>query len=69
MTIDAHSREWKAIVAHNQKVIEESVRELIGASIEHERSMYLRGKIDAAREVLELDQDTLKNLIVSPFYI
>ena len=66
---DIYSHEWKEIVSRNQKVIEECVRELISASTTNERAMYLRGKIDAAREVLELDQDSLKNLSVSPFYI
>ncbi len=67
--IDFDSREWREIVEHNRQVIEACVRELISASSTNERSMYLRGKIDAALEVLGLDQDTLKNLSISPFYI
>lgn len=67
--LDFHSFEWKTIVTHNQQVIEACVRELTSVSTTNERAMYLRGKIDAAREVLELDQDSIKNLSVSPFYI
>lgn len=67
MDINFHSAEWQAIYAEATKKIQEHTQSLLGYGCDQAKADYLRGRIEALRELIERDAARFKSFSIKPF--
>lgn len=58
---------WRSITEYATNVIQSSVHELTSFGCAEEKSIYLRGRIDAMRELLAQHEETINAITIKPF--
>jgi divalent metal cation (Fe/Co/Zn/Cd) transporter len=65
---DIYSAEWRLVSERAKNEIEEAIKEIISPATQFERVIFLRGRIESCRSLIELHQESLKQLKINPFY-
>ncbi len=65
--INYHSSDWINVFNAAKAEINLCVCALTSTNISHEESIYLRGKIQALRAIIEKDKERFSKLSINPF--